>query len=238
MLPDAGAATSRTRTRLQTRSRAIGTEFANRETPSRAVNAGILPVGSARWEFWRRKALLGRVFRSLGWQQGRRLPPKRIDLFPVVLVRDLPGAVVELELLELPEDAISLLRLCERLVGSAPAAREAPSPAGTGPQRRRPRPPPAARRAGAQGSRAGERLAAAVPNVSRRCSLASGQRAIAAPARKTKPAIQSRLTSGFTSTSEKNRLAVDLVRNEEKVLAVQRDRDRIAASFETCCSAK
>ncbi len=175
--------------------------------PSQARNAGILPVGSARWELWRRKALLGGVFRSLGWQQGRCLPPKRVDLAPVVLVGDLPRAVVELELLELREDTIPLLRTL-RAVSSAGVepAREAPSAAQErAAQRRRPRLPPAARRAASSGLTRGR-----VPRCGRSeppAGAALGHPArgrSAAPARKTKPATQIRLTSGFTSARRKS----------------------------------
>ena len=54
-------------------------------------------------------------------------------------------------------------------------------------------------------ARAGARRA-----TSRRCSRASGHNAIADPSRKTKPAIQIRLTSGFTSTFTNTTLVVGL----------------------------
>ena len=53
--------------------------------------------------------LLGPLFCRLGWQQGRRGASQRADLRAVILIRDLPGPVVEFQLLQLGEDAITLL---------------------------------------------------------------------------------------------------------------------------------
>jgi hypothetical protein len=49
------------------------------------------------------------MFWRLARQQLGRSPTKRADLCAVVLVRDFPRPVIELELLELREDAVTLL---------------------------------------------------------------------------------------------------------------------------------
>src|SRR5215207_8336959 len=104
----------------------------------------------------------------------------------------------------------------------ASEAQEAPSPAGTGPQRRRPRLPPAARRAGAQGSRAGECLAAAVAN--RQPALLSGIRPEGdrGAAEKDEAGDPNQVDQRLYERPEEERaVGVDLVGDEEEVLPVE-----------------
>src|SRR5919108_693509 len=131
-----------------------------------------------------------------------RLTPQRRHELAVVLVRDLPGAMVELELLERLESAVTLLcqrdapllLTCERLQPVAPRLRV---------EEERPGDEEDACDGQQHPENDGEGHAWAGASryraTRRRCSRASGHRAISAPPTNTNPANQMKLTSGFTS---------------------------------------
>ena len=152
-----------------------------------------------------RRNVLGRLWllRPIeGAQRLGRRAAQRPDELAVLLVADLAGAVIELELLQRGQRAISLLGECQPL--GLPFGRSV-EPVVFDLRLAEIRQAHDEHRRGRQRdgeddrkcahARAGERR-----RTSRRCSRASGQSATAAPNRKTTPAIQIRFTSGFTST--------------------------------------
>ena len=126
-----------------------------------------------------------------------RLPAQRPDRGPVVGVVDVPDPVVELELLQRGEGVVARLEQREQLlVGAVSISSGSPRVAE---ERQRHDQHRGDRDETAQDQRDHAR-ASESRATRRRCSRASGHIAISDPARKTNPASQMRLTSGFTKT--------------------------------------
>ena len=151
------------------------------------------------------------LLRSGTWlerpQRFGRLAPQRADELAVVLVRDLAGAVVELELLQRRERAVALLGQLERAAAPARPARRAvvvraPARAGTAARRRR-------TQAAASSAPTDEREARSCPCERRELAVPRREAPLLARVRperdqraerKTSPASQIRFTSGLTNT--------------------------------------
>src|SRR3954451_6554075 len=135
-------------------------------------------------------------------QGGRCGAAKRADVAAVVLVGDLPGAMIELQLLQGGERLVSLLDEGEaplvrlrRRVETVVCGRRVTQ------ERQRDEQHGAGCEHGAEDEcDRGHARAGARRVTSRRCSRASGHKATADPSRKTMPATQSRFTRGLTST--------------------------------------
>ena len=135
-------------------------------------------------------------------QRRRGLTPERTDGGAVVGVVDVADTMVELELLEGPERAVSFLHQREDVVAGRV---DQLGLAGVAQERQR---DDDHRHDGDEGAqdqpdhaRANESRA-----TRRRCSRASGHIAISAPPRKTNPATQIRFTSGLTRILKYTRL--------------------------------
>src|SRR4029077_9762565 len=108
--------------------------------PTRAPHSGqkLLPFGSAEPQFSQLAPGMHLLLRALGVERSQRLggaPAQRPDLGAVVVVGDLSRAVVELELLQRSQGAVTLLgkrdplllvlgRLAQAVVGSSRVAEE------------------------------------------------------------------------------------------------------------------
>ena len=163
-------------------------------------------------------------------QRARGLAAKWAHERSIVLVGDRPGSVVELELLEGGERPVARLdeleatplrgvELVERIGYGLGLSQER--------ERHRNHTGHREKRSENQGQR--QRVAGTpssrVLSTRRRCSRASGHRVMRDPRRKTSPAIQIRFTSGFTKTRKYTvPSGVDLLGDDEQVLAGQRDR--------------
>src|SRR5262249_17258052 len=166
---------------------------------------------------------------------------KRADLCAVVLVRDRAGPMIELELFERRKGPVarleqlqsSDLRLVEldeivRLGLRLPQKRQCDRDDARDGERR------------GEHERDGPRVAgrptAEARATSLRCSLRSGQRVITEPRRKTSPASQMRLTSGFTNTRKYTvpfGSICSAITNRSSPVSLSL---RMPTSFETCCS--
>src|SRR6266542_1115423 len=140
-------------------------------------------------------------------KRGSGLLPERTDERRVVLVGDLAGAMIELELLQGSEGAVALLGQLELPAGFGADLVQAISAAANrrlSEEREGDEDDACDReqRSEDEGSGHASARASARPyrSASRRSSRASGHSAIRAPARKTIPASQIRFTSGLTST--------------------------------------
>src|SRR6476469_130426 len=135
-------------------------------------------------------------------QSRRRRLAQRADVAAVVLVGDLARAVVELQLLQRSERLVALFD--ERkltLIGLAGCVEAIVDGRRVAEERQRDEQYRAGCEHDAEDECDGGHARAGARRVtSRRCSRASGHNATAEPSRNTIPAIQSRLTSGFTST--------------------------------------
>ena len=152
----------------------------------------------------------------IGWSTLPRLAPERLqrrghvaakrpELRAVVLVRDGARPMLELELLERSERAISLLEELEpvpfRVVQIIERVRLG---LGLANERERDGDDTRDRERRGEHERQGQRVAGMPTSdaraTSRRCSRRSGHSVMSEPRRKTSPASQMRLTSGFTKT--------------------------------------
>ena len=142
---------------------------------------------------------------------GGRLPERADELRGSRRRSSLPGAVVELELLQRREGTVALLD--QREPALVLGRRVEPVVRGRG-SRRNGSATSSTRRDGESGAQndceCAHARAGASRVTSRRCSRASGHSATSEPSRNTMPASQIRLTSGLTSTLKKTALRLRL----------------------------